>query len=443
MKISTERPMPHNRIRHGMQPGETDRPSGSFGTQKLENGAIHRWYRFVLAYPDHYVRSQLKAFHVRRGDLVLDPFVGSGTTCVECKVRGYASIGIDAHPFFVFAAKVKTTWDVDVESVKAERASVLGRLKETIVARTILDMTRAELDKLADAYPPQGIITPKYVSPLPLAKCFVLRALIDEVEDERIRSLFRLALATTFVSSANVEFGPEIGLTKPKRDAAVLETFAARTAAMIEDLGKVNAMNAPEADVWVGDSRTLEGVEKHSVSAIITSPPYPVDKDYTRQIRLESAILGFVTDLTESRKVKERMIRASTRQIYAGDKDTDLVRGFPEVVDVIHEIKRRSKRDGDTSGFAKQYPRLVGEYFGGMKRHLEAAFRCLKPGGRAAYVVGDSRSFKMVHIETAEILARIGTKVGFRVEGIALWRDRRSTAHEESLPENILVLKRP
>ena len=178
--------------------------------QKLQNDSNHRWYRFVLAYPDHYVRSQLASFRVQRGGLVLDPFVGSGTTSVECKLNGFRSIGIDAHPFFVFAARVKTTWDVDVGRMSAERSTLLARLKEGIVARTPLDMTRAEMTGFDDLYPERGLITRKYVSPLPLAKCLALRDSVESVRDARIRDLFRLALATTFVSSANVEFGPEI-----------------------------------------------------------------------------------------------------------------------------------------------------------------------------------------------------------------------------------------
>src|SRR5437867_1015971 len=254
----------------------------SYTIQKLENGSIHRWYRFVLAYPDHYVRSQLVSFNIQRGGLVLDPFVGRGTTSVECKLNGFRSIGIDAHPFFVFASRVKTTWDVDVPRMSAERSSLLARLKDGIVSRTPLDMTRAEMTTLDDLYPERGLLTRKYVSPLPLAKCLALHDFIERVRDDRVRDLFRLALATTFVSSANVDFGPEIGLTKPKRDAAVLETFASRTAEMIDDLSKVDPRTAPESRVWVGDARNLEEVELDSVDAIITSPPYPVDKDYTR-----------------------------------------------------------------------------------------------------------------------------------------------------------------
>jgi len=410
--------------------------------QKLENGKVHRWYRFVLAYPDHFVRNTLSRFRLSTEDLVLDPFVGSGTTLVESKLGGIPSIGIDAHPFFVFATRVKTTWNVNPVDVQRERRAVLDDLSDSIVGRGPLELTRREVEKAASEVVYPGLITPEYVSPLPMAKSLHLRDRVDEVEDHQIRDLFRLALASTFVKSANVDFGPEIGLKEPRVDAPVLKLFSEATAGMADDLGSVAGRRSTESHVSIGDARTMDGIEDETVAAVITSPPYPVDKDYTRQIRLESALLGFVTSRADSRQVKERMVRASTRQIYTGDTDQEEVRGLPAVTSLMEEIVRRAKRDGDTSGFVKQYPKLVGEYFGGMKRHLEILYQKIRRDGNAAYVVGDSRSFKMVHIETAKILAEIAERVGFKVEGIELWRDRRSTAHSKPLPENILLLRK-
>ncbi|MHA1143323.1 MAG: TRM11 family SAM-dependent methyltransferase [Candidatus Helarchaeota archaeon] len=43
------------------------------------------------------------------GDLVLDPFVGSGTTLVEARLSGRNSIGIDVNPFSALLATVKST----------------------------------------------------------------------------------------------------------------------------------------------------------------------------------------------------------------------------------------------------------------------------------------------------------------------------------------------
>src|SRR5688572_12184929 len=49
---------------------------------------VHEWYRFVLSFPPHLVRTYLERFNVGNDQLVLDPFCGTGTTLVECKKRG-------------------------------------------------------------------------------------------------------------------------------------------------------------------------------------------------------------------------------------------------------------------------------------------------------------------------------------------------------------------
>ena len=47
--------------------------------------------------------------HSKVGDVVYDPFAGSGTTLVEASVLGRHSVGVDANPFAVLLSKVKTT----------------------------------------------------------------------------------------------------------------------------------------------------------------------------------------------------------------------------------------------------------------------------------------------------------------------------------------------
>jgi len=75
-----------------------------------DDSAAHRWYRFVLSFPPHLVRSYLEDLGIKNGKVVLDPFCGTGTTIVECRKMGISSIGIEALPMAHFASQVKTDW---------------------------------------------------------------------------------------------------------------------------------------------------------------------------------------------------------------------------------------------------------------------------------------------------------------------------------------------
>ena len=67
----------------------------------------------MLSYPPHLVQDYLDRFGMGPGDTVLDPFAGTGTTLVECKKRGIASVGIESNPMAQFASSVKLDWFVD------------------------------------------------------------------------------------------------------------------------------------------------------------------------------------------------------------------------------------------------------------------------------------------------------------------------------------------
>ena len=71
---------------------------------------VHDWYRFVLSFPPHLVQEYIDKFGIEHGNIVLDPFCGTGTTNVECKKHGIASIGIEANPIACFASSTKCNY---------------------------------------------------------------------------------------------------------------------------------------------------------------------------------------------------------------------------------------------------------------------------------------------------------------------------------------------
>src|ERR671928_1719504 len=55
------------------------------------------------------IPNRLISNFTEKNDLVLDTFMGSGTTLVESKILGRNAIGIDVNPLACLISKVKTT----------------------------------------------------------------------------------------------------------------------------------------------------------------------------------------------------------------------------------------------------------------------------------------------------------------------------------------------
>ncbi len=425
-----------------------------------EDRPIHDWYRFVLSFPPHLVREYFaKLTDGKRNGLVFDPFCGTGTTLVECKKSGTRSIGLEANPLAVLVSRVKTSWDLSGRKLSQQRTTILKRAAERLTALGLDDAdsvgplftqdASAARPDLPTLTPDEWKLIPEgFLSPKPLGRLLVVRDTIEAVAGPLGTpegDFFRVALATVLVTKAgNFAFGPEIYRTKAKDDVDVLWFFEQSTERMIEELARVRKSNghATACQVQHGDARELGELIPRKVSCVICSPPYPNEKDYTRSTRVESVLLGLLGDKSDLRQTKEQLLRSNTRNVFRADTDDEHVREIEAIQKLCTEIEERRIAMGKTSGFEKLYHRVVAHYFGGMLRHFNELAKVMRPGGRCAYVVGDQMSFLMVHIKTAQLLAELAERAGFRVLGIDLWRKRLATASKVWLREEVLLLER-
>jgi hypothetical protein len=419
-----------------------------------EDRAAHDWYRFVLSFPPHLVRQYIERFALKPGDLVLDPFCGTGTTLVECKKLGIQSVGVEANPIAWFASRVKVDWSVHPDGLLNHASQVAKLASEELEAEGIDDfhglplfdasrVVAANLRTLpADT---SKLLLKNSISPLPLHKTLVLRDMLERHKDERFTQHERLALAKAIVFGiSNLHFGPEVGVGATKPDALVVPTWLEGVRAIANDLQQLDGKNGPKATVHRGDSRDLVRLlEPNSVDAVITSPPYPNEKDYTRTTRLESVLLGFIGSKQDLRSVKQGLVRSNTRGVYRTDRDDQLVADHHEVQRIAQAIERRRIELGKTSGFERLYARLTKLYFGGMARHLSQLRTILRPGAQLAYVVGDQASYLRVMIRTGQLLADVARSLGYEVIGIDVFRTRLATATREHLREEVVLLRWP
>lgn len=411
-----------------------------------EDKMIHDWYRFVLSFPPHLVRDYLRDFDLQPGGVVLDPFCGTGTTLVECQLNGGRGIGIEANPFPEFASRVKTDWSVNPDNLATVAMEVAERSLEKLASEGFDDLghnfnTNVPLRRL----PPQAeraLIT-NSISPIPLHKVLVLLEEINRFSDFHEHQYMVLALGKALVASiGNLRFGPEVGIGKVKSDAPVVGSWRAEIRRITADLQQLQGRDYLHTTVYLADARELSrSLSPESVQMVITSPPYPNEKDYTRTTRLESVILGFYQDMPQLRLLKKSLLRSNTRGVYITDSDDQFVQSHARIQAIATEIEERRLALGKTSGFEKLYSRVTKLYFGGMARHFMELTRILRPGAHLAYVVGDQASYLQVMIRTGELLAEIAEDIGYEVKRLDLFRTRFATATQTDLREEVLVLK--
>lgn len=421
----------------------------------------HDWFRFVLSYPPHLVRDYLEKFGIGKAQCVLDPFCGTGTTLVECKKSGVASVGVEANPMAHFASQVKLDWSITGGGLLRHGSTIAEQAWDTLRREGIADdpfdaknslFSDTRIDRAGKKGNLRTISAEKMklllsdsISPLPLHKTLFL---IDCLNSTKCASFHRhemLALAKALVFSiSNLHFGPEVGIGKPKQDAAVIAAWINEIRNMAGDLETLHSLNETPSVVHHADSRHVGQVVKPcSIDAVITSPPYPNEKDYTRTTRLESVLLGFVNSKDELRALKKGLVRSNTRSVYKEDTDDQWVAQNARIQKIARDIEARRIELGKTSGFERMYHRVTKLYFGGMARHFADLRTILKPGARLAYVVGDQASYLRVMIRTGQLLAEIAEPLGYEVLGIDLFRTRLSTTTKDYLREEVVLLRWP
>ena len=399
---------------------------------------FHDWYRFVLSFPPHLVRKYFNRFGLMQGNILLDPFCGTGTTLIEAKLHQLCGVGIEANKMAYFASRVKCDWSINHSGFLEDSHTISKQAKERI---TTLKKDQTFSSEQFD------LILKDSIDPVILHRTLILRDTIEE-HNSMFKNHQLLALATSTVRfCSNLYFGPEVGVsTKKQVRDDVVQCWTSVIQRMDRDIVQLERSASRHTyypvTVNFGDSRNISRyLAKNSIDAVFTSPPYPNEKDYTRTTRLESVLLGFLNNKSELREMKEGLLRSNTRNVYKNDSDDDYILHNTEVLKIADEIEQKRIKLGKTSGFEKQYHRVVRLYFGGMARHLENLKPFLKKGAMLGYVVGDQASFLQTHIPTGKILGDIAVHLGYHLDSIDLFRTRFATVTKKDMNEEVVVLK--
>jgi hypothetical protein len=258
-----------------------------------------------------------------RNDLMLDPFLGSGTTLVESKVLGRNAIGVDINPLACLISRVKTT--VISKTTVREIGYRLQQLQDDIAhARgnaTLLNYgnTRPILDDLPAGLHPN---IPRWYHKNVIYELATIKNNIDMIVHNETRDFLLVAFSSILrsVSNATSGFGNLMINKKAPPKNRIFERFSLRVKSMIQSMVDFEqALESTNCQVMVSnhDSRKLDFINDETIDFICTHPPYMAAVPYAEYQKLSLWWLGYdQSDLDKSLIGGRRSRRDTPKRFY-------------------------------------------------------------------------------------------------------------------------------
>jgi len=410
---------------------------------------VHRWFKYPAGFSYQLVEMLIDEFRLTQSHWILDPFVGSGTVSVVAKQKGVNSIGMEAHPFVHWVARIKCFWGFDMKRLHRKLAELLAYISYPSSA----DLHQQDLTEFPE-------LLHKCFSDQNLRKLKFIRETIksfDLLPEER--DFFLLALVDTLRTATKAGAGwPYIAPSKyhAKKERDVIEVFSETVNMFYQDLLAVHNKWRPlqvACDLLLHDARQPYPLNEASVDLVITSPPYLNNYDYADRTRLELYFLGWVKTWQDiTMQIRERLITSSTTQVRRSEfteepLSDDLRELAPSVYKELRAKITQLSHIRHSKNGKKSYDLMVAGYFNDMLQVLKQVYHVLKPKAPFVLVLGDSAPYG-VHIPTDFYLKEMAMNIGFQNYSIQTLRRRgekwqnNPQRHHIALREVLLTLRK-
>lgn len=242
------------------------------------------------------VQEYIKTF-TKPGDLVLDPFGGTGVTLVEALVLGRRAIHIDLNPLSIFFVE-NLIRPVDLNALAEEYMKIRSAFERNAPS------TPDEIDGALSVYLyPKGTPLPKnsdvetieqLFTQQQLAQLAYLKHLIMNVDDEHVRATL-LLMFSGLLNKINLTYHASGERSEGRGDSAIFRYYRYRiakkpaildiipyldlrykkiVAAKRELAPYINRQTFGNAQIYRGTATALTNIENETIDYIYTDPPY-------------------------------------------------------------------------------------------------------------------------------------------------------------------------
>ncbi len=381
--------------------------------QLSKKDCLHRWLKYREGFSSQLVRILLDEFNIKNGDIVLDPFMGSGTTGLVCSLDGIDSVGFDILPMSALSIKAKTAiYDYNITELK----QILNDINTIEIPENYIKYT-PYVSITKDAYPETESKSIAYFTEFfenssysDISKNLVKLCILNSLE--RISWTIKSGQYLSWdhrcpkiieINRQRVKAGkrPFVNKNDKGQKPALRESLQLEFSQMLEDIIDLqkNDIGFKAKCNYIEGSVLFEiaNVASNSINAVITSPPYCNRYDYTRTYGLELAYLGKNDE--DIKKLRQTLLSCTVES----KSKTDMLKEhyikigrFEEFKRILKIIKSNSAlkevnealhaRNANGELNNKGILKMVDGYFTELTFLFAELFRVLKSGSQAAFV---------------------------------------------------------
>ncbi len=238
-----------------------------------------------------------------KGDIIIDPFCGSGTTIVEGIINNRISIGVDINEIASLVAKVKST-PINPKIISEEFT------KLTLELNTLYN---GQLDNYFDHLKERIASNERinfWFKPHIKDKLSFLLIRILKTQDSDIKNFFLVAFSQ-ILKTSSISMQKSVKPTRDinKKDYDPVLLFIEQLKKMIRKNNEFYQLLDNEVKknidsfryIYCDDARHLQ-IENETASLIVTTPPYVTSYEYADLHQLPLLWLGYLDELSSYRK---------------------------------------------------------------------------------------------------------------------------------------------
>lgn len=361
--------------------------------QSNPNKYTHSFFKYPCKFIPEIPRWGIKKYMPKDGNIVFDPFAGSGTTLLESKIQGFDSCGTEIDPIAKMIILVKTqTYTLDdLLAIDRDFESIIIRLK---TKNDDIPAFRPEINNLTHWFTNENLDI--------LGK---LKYLISQLSNKKSKTFLELVFISIVKAVSQADDSspkPYVSRKVIKIAPNALEKYIMVYKKYRKDLDEYAKLHLKNT-VRIVEGDALFTKEEFIADLAITSPPYINAFDYPRTMRLENLWMETHT---------EKSILHSKSK-YVGTESFSIVKEKEKALDILGESELLKDKFTKIEEIDLKRALVLKRFFEDMKLNLINVRNHLKNNSKYIIVIGNSVIRKEL-IESWKILRDIAENNGYK-----------------------------